>query len=84
MLAYDDIQQLNANVPTVIVDMLETIKYWLPCTNILENKMLIKVGLTHWKRPIRMWHQQQTQQVFFARQRILKNGFKDEGPARFR
>ena len=26
VLAYDDIQQLNANVPTVIVDMSETIK----------------------------------------------------------
>ena len=52
---YDDIQQLNANVPTVIVDMSGNNQVLVALhEHFGEQMMFTQVGLTHWEKAIRM------------------------------
>ena len=85
VITYDQIEQLDATVPTVIVDMSgnNAVLQLLHQHFGDQMKFTLKVGLTHWsKANPNVGTNNQRSKFFFAPAHIEKR-FKEWGPARF-
>lgn len=85
VLAYDDIQQLNANVPTVIVDMSGNNQVLVALHEHFGEQMMftLKVGLTHWEKANPNVGTNNKRSKFFFAPAHIEKRFQDWGPAGF-